>query len=230
MSLPDDLKARVLAAAQKEPSPTVAVERRRHRLVGAAAVATALACFLAAGGVHLGSRAGALVVGSVAGAATIALLAAWIGLSRGSSMLGRPRWTLLTVALAVPPLLVAWKLWWSARFTDMQAVVPGRPGLRCFGLSLVLSIAPLAAILWARRGRDSVHPRALGAAVAVAVGAVVWIAVDGWCPIGDPRHVLVGHWLPLELLAVAGALMGGEILAVRAKRRRPAAPPAQAQD
>jgi hypothetical protein len=135
-------------------------------------------------------------------------------------MLGRPRWALVLVAVAVPPLLVAWKLSWSARFVGALVAVPGRPGLRCFALSLVLALAPLAAILWARRGRDSVHPRALGAAVAVAVGALAWIAVDGWCPIGDPGHVLLGHWLPLELLAAAGALLGGLVLGLKSPPRR----------
>ena len=74
-------------------------------------------------------------------------------------------------------------------------------------------------MLWARRGRDGVHPRALGAAVAVAVGAVAWIAVDAWCPIAAPGHLVLGHLLPLELLALAGALLGSRLLAVRTRRR-----------
>jgi hypothetical protein len=220
MSLPDDLKARVMAAAHEEPSPTIDEERRRRRLIGVVAVAIALAGFVAAGGVHLGQRAQALVVGSAGGAALIALWAASIALSRGGSMLGRPRWQLVTVALAAPLLLVTWKLLWSARFAGGLAAVAGRPGLRCLGLSLALAIAPLVAILWARRGRDSEHPRVLGAAAAVAVGAVVWIAVDGWCPIGDPSHVLLGHFLPLALLGVIGALVGERVLGVKTERRR----------
>jgi hypothetical protein len=132
-------------------------------------------------------------------------------------MLGRPRWLLLLVVFAVPPLLLRWKLTFSVCFGGSLAAVAGRPGLRCCGLSLLLAAAPLGALLWARRGRDCVHPRALGAAVAVAVGAVAWIAVDAWCPIADPRHLLLGHLLPLEVLALAGALLGDRLLALRSR-------------
>jgi hypothetical protein len=218
-SLPEHLKTRVLAAARALPSPTLHEERRRQRLRDALAVALALICFFAAGGVQLGARSTALVIGSSGGAVLIALVAAWLGLGRGHSMLGRPRWLLLLIVLAVPPLLFLWKLWWSARFVGGLAAVAERPGLRCCALSLLLALAPLGALVWARRGRDSVHPRALGAAIAVAVGALVWVAVDGWCPVGDPRHVLLGHVLPLELLALGGAILGGRLLAVRGQSR-----------
>ena len=63
------------------------------------------------------------------------------------------------------------------------------------------------------------HPRALGAAVATAIGASVWVLVDAWCPVGYPLHVLLGHVLPLVLLAAVGQWLGGRWLSVRARPR-----------
>ena len=41
-----------------------------------------------------------------------------------------------------------------------------------------------------------------------AAGACAWVAVDLWCPVAYVPHVLLGHVLPLFVLAGAGALLG----------------------
>jgi hypothetical protein len=51
----------------------------------------------------------------------------------------------------------------------------------------------------------------------VAAGACAWIAVDVWCPVADIPHLLLGHVLPLFILAVAGALLGRTLLSLRSR-------------
>ena len=45
-----------------------------------------------------------------------------------------------------------------------------------------------------------------------AVGAIVWVFVDLWCPVACTPHLLVGHVLPLVLAITAGAMLGCGIL------------------
>jgi hypothetical protein len=217
--LPTDLKARVLAAAHEQPAPTRRQVARKEVLLLMGALVTQLALFFSFGGVHPGARAQPCMLGTAIGAALLAGGAAWITLLRGRSMLGRPRGWLVAVVVVLPVLLFGWKLWWSAHFVGATGPVPGRVGLRCFALSLTLAAAPLVAFLWARRHSDPTHPRALGAAAGVAVGASAWTLVDCWCPIGHPGHLLMGHVLPLVLLAFVGMWLGGSIVAVRGTRR-----------
>lgn len=219
MSTPAELKERVLEAARRAPAPTRRQVRLRNALLLGSSLVTLVGGFLAVGGLRIGGRSGALICGTCIGAAVVTALAAWVSLRRGRSMLGRPRGWLIAVAVGLPPILLAWKLLWSGRFAGALTEVPSRPGLRCFGLSLALSLWPLVAFVWARRASDPTHPRALGAAAGTAIGACTWVLVDGWCPVAYPPHVIFGHFLPLCLLGLAGFFLGD--LVTLAGRRRP---------
>jgi hypothetical protein len=48
-----------------------------------------------------------------------------------------------------------------------------------------------------------------------AAGAYAWFVVDLWCPVAYVPHLLIGHLLPLFLLAGAGALLGKALLPPR---------------
>jgi hypothetical protein len=216
--LPVDLKARVLAAAAEERAPTRQQVIRRETLLLVGSLTAQLVIFLAFGGVRLDGRASPCMLGTAIGGALIAGAAAWISLQRGRSMLGRPRAWLIAVIVLVPVVLFGWKIWWSAHYTGALAPVAGRYGYRCFVLSLGLAVVPLSAFLWARRASDPTHPRVLGAAAGVAIGASSWTLVDCWCPVAHPAHLLVGHVLPLVLLGLLGMLIGGWIVAVRGRR------------
>jgi hypothetical protein len=216
--LPVDLKARVLAATAQERAATRRQVVRRETLLLVGSLTAQLVIFLAFGGLRLDGRASTCALGTAVGGALIAATAAWISLQRGRSMLGRPRMWLLAVIVLVPLALFGWKIWWSAQYAGALEVVQGRIGYRCFGLSLALAVVPLAAFLWARRSSDPTHPRALGAAAGVAIGASSWTLVDCWCPVAHPAHLLIGHVLPLVLLALMGMLIGGWMVAVRGRR------------
>ena len=43
--------------------------------------------------------------------------------------------------------------------------------------------------------------------------------VELWCPVAAPRHVLVGHVLPLGVLALLGATFGARVIAMRPRPR-----------
>ena len=72
----------------------------------------------------------------------------------------------------------------------------------------------LMAFLAVRRNAP-VHPALNGAVMGVAAGACAWVAVDLWCPVASLPHLLLGHVLPLCILASIGALLGQILLALR---------------
>ena len=225
----EEARSRLLAQVAGAPSLTRA--QRRTRALGAAAVAVfaMLALFLAFGGVRPGGlRAGGIVerplslmLVTFAGAMAIAAAGGWALVSRGDSMLGRRAAQLAIAAVAVAALLLGWKLMVSSIFEGMTAPWPGRAGLRCLGLGLLLGPWPLAALFIARSHSDPVHPRVTGAALGVAAGAYAWALVDLWCPIAHIHHLLLGHLMPIAALAGLGAWVGVRWLGLKIGRSIP---------
>jgi hypothetical protein len=209
------LKARILAAAQSEPSPTRSATRKRIAWMAAVAAALDLALFFLLGGTHRGARPLVFLVITLSGSGLIALAATWAAFGRGRTMLGRPRSWLLGIALATPIALFAWTLLGNVIFSETLAATPGRIGLRCLALSLGFSIWPLALIGAARRERHPTGSAAVGAARGVALGAIAWVLVGLWCPLADPAHVAVGHFLPVLILAAFGAWLGTRLYRLR---------------
>ena len=219
MSLSPQTKDRVLAAARSEPSPTRPQVRRRTRALVVAAVGVAVGVFLSAGGVRRADRPLELVLLTSAGTAAIAAMAMWVGLWRGPSMLGRRRLHLLVVGITAPLMLLAWRSGVSGLFDGMTRAWPMRVGFRCLGLTLAVGIVPLLIALHARRRSDPMHPAGGGAAMGVAVGLGAALPVDLWCPVAHPQHVLLGHVVPVALLALVGAVLGARSLSIRARER-----------
>jgi hypothetical protein len=141
-------------------------------------------------------------------------MAVWLALRRGRSMLGRSRRRLLWGAVLIPISLLAWKLSCSIAFGATMVAWPERPGERCLALSLLVGAGPLLAFLAIRRS-GPVQPALNGAAIGFAAGACAWVAADLWCPVAFVPHVLLGHVLPLAVLAAAGALLGRAFLEPR---------------
>ena len=227
-----DLRARVLAAVAAEASPTRADLRRRNLLIGLAAAASGLGAFaifaaLMSEGhlLRLGGevaphqyleRPVGLVATSVGGALVVAATALWLALRRGRSMLGRSRRPLLFGAALIPISLLAWKVGCSIAFGASMVAWPERPGERCLALSLFVAAGPLLSFLAIRRSAP-VQPALNGAVIGFAAGAFAWVAADLWCPIAYVPHVLLGHVLPLGVLAGAGALLGRALLVPRSR-------------
>ncbi len=225
-----ELRARVLAAVAAEASPTRAAVTRRNILISLVAAASAIGAFvifavltsegqlLRLGGEVARSqrveRSVWLVVTTAGGALGVAAAAVWLALGRGRSMLGRSRRWLLYGGVLIPISLLAWKVSCSVAFGDAMVAWPERSGLRCLALSLLVAMGPLVSFLAMRRSAP-VQPALNGAAMGLAAGACAWVAVDLWCPVAYVPHVVLGHVLPLGVLAGAGALLGQAFLSLR---------------
>jgi hypothetical protein len=70
----------------------------------------------------------------------------------------------------------------------------------------------LFALLLGWRRVDPMSPRATGAAFGAGAGLGSALLIDLWCPVSYLPHLLVGHVLPIAVLAAAGAALGGRIL------------------
>jgi hypothetical protein len=212
-ALPPSLRAKVLELAARNPSPTRDALRKRTAFWLALGLSLPVALLVLVGGVERGQRPPLLLAATTTGTLGLSLVALGVALGYGGRGLGRPRLQLLSSALLLPLVLILWKLGCSSAFLGMTQVWPTRPGLRCFGLSLLFGLAPLIAFLAARRKSDPVHPVTLGAALGAAGG--LWGAsfVDLWCPAGHPLHVILGHALPSLLLATVGGWAGARVLA-----------------
>ena len=208
------LRARVIEASAREPSPTRAQLSRKQRVVLSIVLLVPLLVFIAWGGIRVGPRPLRLVLQTALGSAILAFGIAIVGVGRGRSMLGRPRSWLLTQVLLTPVLLFGWRVLSSARYPSMMVQWVERPGLRCFSLSMILAVAPLLGLLWLRRASDPLQPRLTAAALGASVGAGAWVLVDLWCPVGYVPHVLLGHVLPLLLLIALSALLGARAISI----------------
>jgi hypothetical protein len=173
--------------------------------------------FVVAGGPHASQRPVSLVVTAAAAWAAIATVATGLALRRGRSMLGPRRAWLLAAAIAVPLLLGL--TWFGLPSPLVWASVPhGYPiDVRCFAVTLALAVGPFLAFVRLRREGDPVHPGVTGAALGVAAGAWGAVLIDLHCEMTDPLHVLLGHMLPVVLLAITGTLVARSVLAIRAR-------------
>jgi hypothetical protein len=208
-----DLKRRVLAAVQSEPAPTQHSVRQRGWLTFAICAGIALAIFAYFGGVRTYDRPGLLVAWTCVGWILAASAAAAFGVARGRSMLGRSTVSLVMLIIGLPLAVLAWKIGVTVPFgPEMMAPWPGRPGFRCLGLSLATAAPLLVAFVVIRRRSDPVHPGIAGAVLGIAAGIAAGTLVDLWCPIAHLPHVLLGHILPLLLVASVGAWAGRRLL------------------
>ena len=131
--------------------------------------------------------------------------------TRGRSMLGRsPAQSLLLVAAGATLGFLGWKYAVSLVF-DMTARFPGRPGFRCLALSIATGALPLCAALIATRRSVPLRPGTMGAAFGAGAGLGSAVLVDLWCPVAYLPHLLLGHVLPIAVLAALGALVGRQI-------------------
>jgi hypothetical protein len=209
-----ELKNRVLAALASVDSPTRAEVRKARAWLLACGVVGAVAVFLFEGGIRVSSRPPSLVALTSLGTAVIAAAAIRLLFTRAQSMSGRRGSVLVTAAVASSLLFVAWRYGVSRLFGHSDAW-PERPGLRCLALSLGTGALPLLAALLSWRRTRSVTPVATGAAFGAGVGLGTALLVDLWCPVSYLPHLLLGHLLPVGILAVLGGTLGWWLLRMR---------------
>jgi hypothetical protein len=144
----------------------------------------------------------------------------WAALGRGSSVAGRPRAWLLAVVAGTPALLFAMMFGLGVAYPEATLLHSERLGLKCLGLTVAAALFPLMGLAAVRRQSDPVHPIATGAALGAACGASAGVMVEMWCPVAAPRHVAIGHILPIFITAAIGALLGARVIAMRGTSRR----------
>jgi hypothetical protein len=213
MSLSPDLKQRVLASLADVPAPTRAqVVRARAWLFGCGVVG-AIAIFFLEGGVRPSSRPPSLVAITSVGTAAIAGIGMWLLLTRGRSVLGRPVSWLAAAAIVSSLAFVAWRYGVSSLYGHTEPW-PGRPGFRCLALSVATGALPLLGALLSWRRTVPVSPVATGAAFGAGAGLGSALLVDLWCPVSYFPHLLLGHLLPIGVLALLGGSLGSRLLRI----------------
>lgn len=211
----ESLKLRVLEAVRQRPVPA-RTDPSPSRIGLAALAAVAMSAVLqwgprlfgdAGGLAHVGGRPAALGAWILAGTLALALSSTWLVLPSRRSMLSPARGLLLGVAIGVPLLVGAWLALWHTTYPDPFV----RTGLRCFALTVMTAPWPFAALARASRRLEPRHPRTAGAAIGGAAGAWAALMVELWCPLAVHEHVLVGHVLPLVVIALAGSAIGARL-------------------
>jgi hypothetical protein len=216
-----DIKARILAQARATPSATRRASHVSAWLVLPSSVIVAAALFFAFDGVHHGEgRPSWFYAASSLGWTAVAALSVWGAFLRGSSALGRPRLWLTAIAIGTPAFLFAMMFGFAVVHPEVTLLHPERLGLKCLGLTVASAMFPLVGLSLVRRGSDPVHPVATGAALGSACGASAGVMVEMWCPVAAPRHVAIGHILPIVVMAILGALLGSRVIAMRGRRSR----------
>ena len=219
MMPPESLKLRVLEAVRQRPIP-----RRTDRLPSTIGLAVLAAAAMSAtvqwaprlfgdvGGLaHAAGRPGSSGAWILAGTAALALSSTLLVLPFRRSMLSPARGLLLGVVIGVPLLVGAWLVLWHGTYEDPFT----RTGWRCFTLTALTAPWPFAALAYASRRLEPRHPGTAGAALGAVAGAWAAVMVELWCPLAVHSHVLVGHVLPLLVLALAGSAIGARMFRLR---------------
>ena len=206
-----DRKSRILAAISEAPAPTRReLVRRQARLI-LTGVAGALALFWIEGGLRATGRPPSLVAWTSLGTSCFVGVGMWFLFTRGRSGIRRG-WAVLVLATLVPmAAFVLWRYGLGSLY-ELASPWPTRAGYRCFAMSVATGGILLGATLLAWRHIDPMTPRATGAAFGAGAGLGSALLIDLWCPVSYLPHLLIGHALPVVVLAAAGAAVGGRVL------------------
>lgn len=208
-----ELRARILSAARERPTST-RVEVNKKRLLWLTLSALPLVAMV------LRSRPWAALwplpkVIAVLVMASFSVLGASL-LGRSGPAALRPREGLLAFSLA-SPIVFALGVVLSFGADSGGAPWIDHAHSHCFTLAVGLSLLPLLVAVRLARGGDPVHPTSLGGVFGAIAGAWAGMAMAILCPRIDLPHLLVGHGLPLLLLALVGAVLGRWWLGLRAE-------------
>jgi len=217
-TLPPYLRDRLMQAVRSEPVPTRTDGARRGALVVALGFAEMAVISLAISHPKTWGRPVAYLDTLVVTWTFVALVVTWIGVGRGRSMLGRSPRSYVAMIVATPMLLlvtaIAASMHWPATLAD--ASTPFRHAGCVLG-TLALAGGPFVAFARLRRGRVARRPELTGAAIATAAAAWGAVALILVCPFTSPVHMVLGHLLPIWLVAALGWVLGERLVAVRLK-------------
>lgn len=216
-----ELRARVLGAARAEAALPRSSGAGRRGLVVLGGVFLSVAILFSIGGPGGYGRPSRYYLTLAALWLAIGVVAAWAGVARGRSMLGRPAATRMLVVALVPLALVATALVAGVATSPVIKDTGLLEHMRCVMFTVVMAVGPLAAFLFIRRGSDPVAPAITGAAIGTAAGAIGALGIELRCSHAGLFHVFVGHVLPVAALALVGALVASRVVAVRSMALAP---------
>jgi Negative regulator of sigma F len=214
-----DVRARVLAAVEREPVVARATGARRRVALAIGAVVLLAAGSLAVAQPGLRGRPLAYVVALASSWMLVGVGATWASVTRGRSMLGRPAAWRLAVAVATPLALLVASWVAGAVWPPAYGDVARASHAVCFAMTIGLALGPLALFLVLRGATDPVSPHLTAASLAAAAGAWGALGIALHCGIAAPSHVILGHVLPVALLAAFAGLAAGRFVALRPARR-----------
>ena len=211
------LRDRILAAARSEPAATRELGARRRAWLLALAFACTAVLTPVIGTPGLRGRPLAYVASLALAWFAVGCIAAWAGVSRGGSMLGRGKLWRIAVAALTPLALLVTSLACGAMWPEtlVDGSVAGAH-LLCFVGTIAFAMGPLVAFFAIRGASDPVSPRLMGAALGAAAGVWGALAIELHCRYASPFHVTVGHVLPVAVLVLAG-IAAGRLLAIRSR-------------
>ncbi len=169
----------------------------------------------------MGLRAGGRPLGYIALAsagwiAAPAFASTWI-LAPARTTLGRPRPKLALLAIALPLAFAAAAV--AGNIAYPETVHGPTPSLfvhaRCFMMAIGLTIAPVAALLYAFRRSDPVRPATTGAALGALAASWAGAVLAIQCPETHPLHMVLAHAAPVAIFAGLGVLFGRRVLGLR---------------
>ena len=210
-------RSRILASIAEIPAPTRRELARRQAWLVISGVLGAVTLFAVAGGLRATGRPPSLVAWTSLGTSCFAGVGMCFLFTRTRS--GHRRgWSILGMATIVP--VVGFVVWRYAlgHLYELASPWPTRTGYRCFALSVATGGTLLSALLLAWRRLDPMSPAATGAAFGAGAGLGAALLIDLWCPVSYLPHLLVGHALPVAVLAAAGAAIGRRVLRTTTRR------------
>jgi hypothetical protein len=211
-------RSRILASVGEIAAPTRRELARRRAWLLVAGVLGALTLFWVEGGLRATGRPPSLVAWTSLGTSFFVGVGMWFLFTRtrAGHRRGGP-----VLALATNAPVVAFVLWryGLSHLYDLTSPWPTRPGYRCFAMSVATGGILLFALLLGWRRVDPMSPVATGAAFGAGAGLGSALLIDLWCPVSYLPHLLVGHVLPIGLLAAAGAAVGRRMLTILGRGR-----------
>lgn len=148
-------------------------------------------------------------------AVTSVLAVAALGLAMRLARPGAPRGLWDVAWLAAPALLLV-----GGVIAELYVLPPSQWATRLVGVNArfclvlipLLSIAPLAAILWALRQGAPTEPGLAGAVGGLAAGGIAAALYAAHCTDDSPLFVATWYSIAIGLVSLAGALAGRRIL------------------
>jgi hypothetical protein len=175
----------------------------------------ALAIFFVRGGVRPTGRPAMLMTLTTLGTSVFVGMGMYFLFTRPArSMLARPARSLFVATVVSAAAFVLWRYGVSVFYDSVQPW-PSRVGFKCLALGVLMGALPLCAALIAWRRTDPLSPAATGAAFGAGAGLGSAVLTDLWCPVSYPPHLLLGHVLPILVLALLGGAVGRVALSIR---------------